>query len=159
MTRSWSRNAASLLSHKCPRRKLRESPALPRARPQTPRPSVALPPRGRGPYLNVRRVFAQHPRHGSVPRPQIHARRPCVSCSSLQSGTETSACPRAGARTARAKAGGWGRGDSRGHALGAGQGSRPASQPVRLVPDSLTRLEGTLGCAGLCSLTSQGLAW
>lgn len=125
MTRSWSRNAASLLSHKCPRRKLRESPVLPRARPQTPRPSVALPPRGRGPYLNVRRVFAQHPRHGSVPRPQIHARRPCVSCSSLQSGTETSACPRAGARTARAKAGGGGGATTEGTPSGRGKALDP----------------------------------
>lgn len=122
--------------------------------PPDPRPSVTLPPRGRGRYLNVRRVPAQHPRHGSVPRLQIDARRPCVSCSSLQSGTETSACPRTGALTARAKAGGRGRGDNRGHALGAGQRSRPASQPVP--PDSLTLLEQTLDYAGLCSLTSQG---
>lgn len=132
--------------------KLRGSPALSRVRPRASRPSVTLPPQGRGRYLDVRRVPAQHTRHGSAFWPQTPAHRPSLCCSSLQPRTKASACPSTGALTARAKAIWKGRGYAKDTPLGWGnaQGT-PHSHTVPLVPSCRALFQRISGCAGLCS--------
>lgn len=141
MTRSCSRAQCSAWPASLTPRKLRGSPALSGVCPRASRPSVTLPPQGRGRYLDVRRVPAQHTRHGSAFWPQSPAHKPSLCCSSLQPRTEASACPSAGALTAGAKAVWKGRGYSEDTPLGRGNAlGTPHGCTVLLVPSS-----------GLCS--------